>query len=203
MSSSRAKVALGAAGAAAVALGIYVASQNASSATQCYVDQFGATVIANPNAAGRTSGIGPAHGTCIIGLDGVCYGLVDQEPIAGPETRYQRPGPNAGEKAQRWSDFYWTGEEFRDADGKWHTNRCYFLPAGRIAGDPPASVAPCINPIPKVPRSARAAGAFNPALFVCGGSVTPTVTPAPGGGCGCVTPTPTPCSQVVCTPVPR
>lgn len=182
-------------GLAAIAYATYKASTTVMAVAQCYVDQFGATVPVQVGLKGRTTGIGPAHGTCLFGEDGVCYGLVDQNPASGPETRYQKPGPNAGALAVAWWNFYWTGTDIHNADGSWTSNRCYFLPPGRVAQQPPTGPLTCTNPIPHVPHSAPASGVFNPNLFDCPGQATATPavqtpTPTYSGGLICVTVTP-------------
>lgn len=200
------RVGFGLAAAVALAIGYAaIKSRSAIDTSLCYVNQFGATMHVQ-TAPGRTFGIGPAHGTCIVDLRGVCVGLFDEQPISGPETRYQMPGPESGELAIKWWKFYWEGSDFKDADGKWHSNRCYSLPPGRIAPEPPSVVAPCNSTFSKVPRSPSASGVFAPTLFKCNPTPGPTmqpttgITPCWGTQNGCVTPRPTPPGCPTCIP---
>lgn len=69
---------------AAVASGYFSPAIFACSNTPdgCYVDQAGTTQPRRLQKVGWIYGIGSAHGACIVGTDGVCYGLVDQCPNA-------------------------------------------------------------------------------------------------------------------------
>lgn len=105
--------------------------------------------------------------TAAVGAAIVAAGLYVALTASNGETRYKRPGPNAGAQAQAFWDFFWTGPETQDAEGKWHANRCYFPLIGAQAPPLPPTPDPCVKPKMCVPRSPAASGYFSPAIFAC------------------------------------
>lgn len=163
---------------------------------KCYTNQNGVRSKLDP--PGLVRGMDP-HGVCGVGLDGVCYGLFGQCPIAGPEFKPQRPGPGAGALVQLWWAWYWT-----DPNAAHH--RCYALhPGMKLPPAPPTDdqVNDCTTADAGcLPMTGAASGTFNPIISSCGGVPTPSpgptmqptgaTTPCWGTSQGCVTPVRTP-----------
>lgn len=198
------KKSIGITAAVVVAAGIGAAiifNQPASVEPFCYRNQAGTLVHTNHSLANRTFGAPMgAHGTAAIGEDGILYGLFDQCPTSGPETRYQRPQASAGARVIRWWEWYWThpnAKPVKQPDGKWASNRCFAIPPGRELPEfPPDSVPSCTSLSAGCAVYTVQSGTFAPRVTDCG-PVTPgptvpppgpTTPPGPCPPCPCLTP---------------